>query len=67
VVTVPALVLGGAEDPWVKPAELRAVAAAMPGPARVEILAAGHGALLAQAPGEYRRVLQEWLAGAVGL
>lgn len=62
-VTVPALVVGGELDPWVKPAETRAVAAAMRGPTTVLVLDGGsHGAFLWVSGEEYRVTVRDWVA-----
>ncbi|MCO5165366.1 MAG: alpha/beta fold hydrolase [Planctomycetes bacterium] len=54
-VACPALVLGGADDPWVRPDELRAVAAAMRGPTEVVVLEGlGHESLLDRRPEAWR-------------
>ena len=63
-VTVPALVIGGEFDPWVKPSETRAVAGAMGGPTTVKVFEnARHGAYIWSNPEAYRRTLRDWLAG----
>jgi pimeloyl-ACP methyl ester carboxylesterase len=61
-VECPALVLGGARDLWVKPAEVRRVAAAIAGPAVTHIFeTAGHGGFARDCAAEYRQVVGAWL------
>ena len=61
--TCPALVLDGDLDPWVKPAEVRSVAAAMKGPTEYRIFAnGGHGGYVRDVPEEYQATLRQWLA-----
>ncbi|HUI07333.1 MAG TPA: alpha/beta fold hydrolase [Verrucomicrobiae bacterium] len=62
-VTCPALVLDGAHDPWVMPAEARRVAAALRGPTQCHIFRdGGHGGYWRDVAGEYRKVIGEWVA-----
>ncbi|MBX3468490.1 MAG: alpha/beta fold hydrolase [Planctomycetes bacterium] len=62
-VTCPALVLGGADDPWVRADELRAVAAAMRGPTEVVVAdGVGHEALLERRPDVWRAAVGRLLA-----
>ena len=61
-VTCPALVLGGAHDPWVMPAEARRVAAAMRGPTECRIFEdGGHCGYWSDVGAEYRTVVDAWL------
>lgn len=67
-VRCPTLVLGGADDPWVRPDELRAVAAATRGPTQVVVLEdVGHEGLLRHRPGAWRAAVQDFLRGAITL
>ena len=57
----PALVLAGGQDPWVTPAEVRRVSAAMRGPTQCYVFEHGrHCGFWWDVPDEYRRVLAEW-------
>jgi len=60
-VNCPALVLGGGHDPWVKPAEVRRVSAAMRGPTQCYVFENGrHCGFWRDVPDEYRQVVGEW-------
>jgi pimeloyl-ACP methyl ester carboxylesterase len=62
-VQCPALVLQGAEDPWVKVPAARAVADAMNGHGTLHVFAGvGHCAYVWEKPAEYRQVVSGWLA-----
>lgn len=62
-VRCPALVLLGANDPWVKVTEARAVADAMNGHGTLHVFASvGHCAYVWERPMEYRQVVTDWLA-----
>jgi pimeloyl-ACP methyl ester carboxylesterase len=59
-IRVPTLVLAGAQDQLVPPAESRAMAAAIPGARLVEVEGSGHLPTL-ERPAETLRALEEWL------
>jgi pimeloyl-ACP methyl ester carboxylesterase len=65
-VQCPSLIIGGANDAWVKPDELRRVAAAMNGPTQCHIFPGiGHGGYFRRAGSEYRQLTRDWLAACL--
>jgi pimeloyl-ACP methyl ester carboxylesterase len=61
-VSCPALVMDGANDPWVKAAEARRVALAMKGPTQCVIFTNGsHGGFWWDVGDEYQKTLGDWL------
>ena len=58
----PTLMVSGANDPWAREAEVRAVAGAIRGPVTVSIFeGVGHGSCCGASPEKYKRILQDWL------
>jgi len=56
------LVISGAEDPWAREQEVRAVAQAVRGPVTVEIFpGVGHGSCCDAAPEKYGQIVRVWL------
>jgi hypothetical protein len=62
LVSVPALVMGGECDPWVKPSETLSIAGNLKGPVRCKVFkGAGHGSFRTEVGEPYRALLRDWL------
>jgi len=61
-IAVPTLVITGADDTVIPPAESEKLAAAIPGAKLKKIPSAGHLVAFEQ-PVEFNKIMQEWLKG----